>query len=695
MSESAEVISNADADYGTDTETIPDARILDLTIPDLPIPDVPIPDAAIPELTFPDFMFPEVEVPKVVELRDAVDRTDPNVEKTSTDVIRETADNTQSCRVCYDEYHGSRNQARVLACGHTFCTRCVISCGSNGYTTIGIKCPECRKISDQAPATVPINFQLMQVLTALSLLKVAQTPEQEQELPNYENFERLGAHIPVNELTELTLKELFEHLKAVLNAIRLRARTEPKPEGKTLGARFDSEIARLEDLEKSMHRVIGNVNRLQRGDVPSTFLDYVWPVEDRAPMHDADWMREMVVYRPPNRALPDQEQPVREVAAVTPVQDVDTLLAREEVARAEADPSRNVHVVREAHLRRERENAQERQLALRNEQIMRDLLDDWDENDPIHEMNPQLRQRRLERTLELQIALRAAYDAGRHQENAQRATRGLPPLLAEDDVYVNDRDDESIGSDDSSFMDDPPAPMTIGEAITIYRLLEVFSPRTNRPGASALALPRNYPNLDALVQAIFPPNSSVNDPLRPLHLVDLRNYSRTNKVDAEHLLKCLRQHSIRFASNLVEAPRILENRRRRQRLLTADDYNARLRLIRKRATEALRGARSTTPMDEEEKNLTTRLIINLASTMGVRESLIDVICPNHQEIEEEKEVFVPKTSSGSSRQQILFCTACRCDVPFGSRQTHEEGRRHTAALANRTPTRQRRSPQVQ
>lgn len=672
MSESAEVISNADADYGTDTETIPD-----VSIPDLPIPDV--------------------EIPKVVVIPEKAE-PDPNEEKTSTDMIRETADNTQSCRVCYDEYHGSRNQARVLACGHTFCTRCVISCSSpsNGYENVGIKCPECRKISDQAPATVPVNFQLMQVLTALSLVKVAQTPEQEHDLPDYENFERLGAHIPVNELTQLTLKELFEHMKAVFNAIRSRAKTEPRPHRPSVNTRFEAEIARLEDLEKSMHRVINNVSRLQRGDVPRDFLDYVWPVEDRVSLQDNDWMREMVVYRPPNPDL--SLQTVQDMGALTPVQDVDTVLEREEVARAEADPSRNVHVVREAHLRRERENAQEREVALRNEQIMRDLLDDWDENDPVYDtMNPQLRRRRMERTLELQIALRTAYNAGRNEENSRRAQRGLPPLLDHDDVNVNDRDDESVASDDSSFIDESTGqqlPMTIGEAITIYRLLEVFSPRTNRQGATALALPRNYPNLDALVQAIFPPTSSVNDPLTTNHLTDLRNYSRTNKVDADHLLKCLRHHSIRFASNVVEAPRITENRRRRQRAVAADDYNARLRNIRRRAKEALRGARPNPPEDEEVSNLTTRLIVNLANSMGVRESLIEAICPNHREREEEKDVFVPKTNE-SARQQVLFCTACRCDVPSGSKQIHSQGRRHRTALANRTPTRQRRRFQEQ
>lgn len=681
MSESAEVISNADADYGTDTETIPDARIPDLTIPDATIPDVPT----------EEYLFSDEELLKVVEIREKKE-PDSNVEKTETDVIRETADNTQSCRVCYDEYHGSRNQARVLACGHTFCTRCVLSCSSNGVTTVGIKCPECRKISDQAPATVPINFQLMQLLTALSLLKVTQTPEQEQDLPDYENFDRLGAFIPANELTQLTLKKLCEHLKAVFNAVRSRAKKDPRPKNKSTCLRIDAEIMRLEDLERNMIRMISNVERFQNGDVPGDLSD-IWTRPERMlmPAPNTDWMREMVVYRAPPRAPPQPPTEVREVAPVTPVQDVDTVLAREEVARAEADPSRNVHVVREAHLRRERENAQERETARRNEQIMRDLMDEWDEDDPIHEnINPSLRERR--RALEFQFALRAAYDAGRDQENAQRATRGLPPLLGQDDVHVNDRDDESVGSDDSSFIEEPagaPLPMTIGEAITIYRLLEVFSPRTHRQGVTALALPQNYPNLDALVQAIFPPESSVNDPLRPSHVTDLKNYSRMNKVDADHLLKCLRHHSIRFASNLVESPRITESRRRRQRPLAADDYNARLRTIRTRAKEALRGGRPTSPEDEEEKNLTTRLIINLANAMGVRESLVDFICPNHRVIEEEKEIFVPKTNE-STRQQVLFCTACRCDVPFGSKQIHAQGRRHKAALANRTPTRQRR-----
>lgn len=674
------MISNADADYGTDTETIPDARI----------PDPTIPEAAVPNYSIPNIFYEDEDM--VVELREKKPH-DPNVEKTTTDVIRETADNTQSCRVCYDEYHGSRNQARVLACGHSFCTRCVISCSTNGVGTVGIKCPECRKISDQAPATVPINFQLMQMLTALSLLKVAQAPEQEQDLPNYENFERLGAFIPTNELTQLTLKELFEHMKAVFNAIRSRVKTDPRPKNKAACTRLDTEIGRLEDLEKSMNRSIINVTRLQRGDFPRDFLDS-WPVVGGTPpAHDTDWMREMVVFRPPQ--IPPEVPTAGIQEPVAPVQDVDSLL-REEVARAEADPNRNVQVVREAHLRRERENAQERQLALRNEQIMRDLLDDWDD-DPIHDtLGDQLRRRRMERTMEMQVAIRGAFEEARNRDNVQRLLRGELPLEHED-IHVNDRDDESVGSNDSSFIDEPaepPAPMTIGEAITIYRLVEVFSPRNHRQGIAPLALPRNYPNHDALVQAIFPPHSSVNDPLIRRHLNDLQDYARSNKVNVDQLLRCLRHHSIRFASNLVEAPRVIENRRRRQRPLAADDYNARLRIIRRRAKEALRGGSPTNPENEQEKSLTTRLIVNLANAMGVREQLVDVICPNHREIEEEKEIFVPKTNE-STNQQVLFCTACRCDVPLLSKQIHSQGRRHKAALANRTPPRQRRNVPAQ
>uniref|UniRef100_A0A1I7UY75 U1-type domain-containing protein n=1 Tax=Caenorhabditis tropicalis TaxID=1561998 RepID=A0A1I7UY75_9PELO len=73
--------------------------------------------------------------------------------------------------------------------------------------------------------------------------------------------------------------------------------------------------------------------------------------------------------------------------------------------------------------------------------------------------------------------------------------------------------------------------------------------------------------------------------------------------------------------------------------------------------------------------------------MGVRQKLDETICPDHRAREEEKELFVPRTNH-STRQNMLFCTACRCEVPMGSKQVHSQGRRHMANIVSRSQSRQ-------
>lgn len=198
----------------------------------------------------------------------------------------------------------------------------------------------------------------------------------------------------------------------------------------------------------------------------------------------------MVVFRPPTsgpvpvRPLVAPPQP----PAQPPVQDVDTVLEREQAARAEADPRRHLNAVREAHLRRERESAQEREAAVRNEQLMRQLLDrnenmqnvHIDRNDPFSLFRHL--QRQEERDLEMHLRFRRTLDQDRDRESMRRVADGLPPILDHDDVDVEEDDDESVASDNSSFVDEPverppPPRMTLGEAVTIYRMIEVFSPR--------------------------------------------------------------------------------------------------------------------------------------------------------------------------------------------------------------------------
>lgn len=660
MSESAEVISNADASYGTDTETLPDV-------------DIPNPNSL---------------------------EENPNKEKSSRDIIRETADNVQSCRVCYDEFHTSKNQARVLGCGHTFCTRCVIKCSNPNNQNImdlGIKCPECRKISELAPATVPVNFQLMQILAVLSLVKEPQTSEQEKDLAQYENLDRLGTQIPSNTLADLSINDLYEHMKAVFNAIRLRSRKD-KDQAKTSAVmKYDNELRKMEDVERNMNQIVHNLTRLKSGElVRDSFFPFpLWPpdIPERRSFHDSDWMREMVVFRPPVSGGPIRPPfSPPQVPANPPVQDVDTVLEREQAARAEADPRRSLHVVREALLRRERESAQERETANRNEQFMRQLLDRNENMLNIrNNINEQIDMLPLPRNeLGRELAIRRSISENRERENLRRIAAGLPSFLLQDDVTIDD-DNVTNASDNSSLFEDrgprsDEQPMTIGEAITMYRMVEVFSPRVLRQSADSFALPNDHPSLNSLVQELLPHTASVTDTMHPSQINDLHHYCHSNDVDCNRLLRNLREHSVRYAPTILESPRVIE-RRLHQRTTASDNYNARLTIIRKRAMDALSGDRPIQPSNGEETDLTIRLIVNLASLMGVRDELDEIICPQHRAKEEDNELFVRRTSS-STRQDMLFCTACRCEVPMGSKQVHAQGRRHMANIANRSQSRQ-------
>ncbi|EGT37976.1 hypothetical protein CAEBREN_18583 [Caenorhabditis brenneri] len=672
MSESAEAISNADTNANSS-------------------------DAANAKL--PD-----------VEFGDRLEESS-KTEKTAGDIIRETADNVQSCRVCYDEYHTSRNQARVLGCGHTFCTRCVISCSTPKGQSVpqtGIKCPECRKISEQAPATVPVNFQLMQILAALSLVKEPQSLEQDLDVLQYENFDRLGAHIPTNELATLSQFEFEEHLKAVFNAIRVSWRRDRSNVNQSSQARYEIELRKLDDLEAKLQRHFKTLESLKANRPDNEAYDpfqwYMAGRENRRSNHDIDWMREMVVYRPPGNSpvLRDPSTPnsgpgENQNPELSLAQDVDAVLEREEAARAEADPLRNLNLMRETILRRERENAQERELAIRNERLMRQLINEEDATFyerlqmlGLPHLTPLEREQRDRRNREIELQ-RRALALNRQRESNRRVANGLPPILDYDDITLEEVDNHSEASDDSSVVEvvvlpRPPEPkMTIGEAITIYRLVEVFSPRSLRIDADSFVLPNNHPNLDSLYRELLPLNATILNDLREPHLVDIRRYCQSNNIDCDRLLRSLRQHTVRFAPTLVETPRLTE-RRRRNRPILSDNYNAQLTVIRTRAKEALEGKRPERPIDDDEAELTVRLIVNLATSMGVRNKLDDIICPQHRAQNEEKDMFIQRTNS-STRQEMLFCTACRCEVPVGSKQVHTKGKRHVANIANRSQSR--------
>uniref|UniRef100_A0A8R1DLE5 RING-type domain-containing protein n=1 Tax=Caenorhabditis japonica TaxID=281687 RepID=A0A8R1DLE5_CAEJA len=305
---------------------------------------------------------------------------DMTEEQRLTVKIRERADNVQACRVCWDEYHGARNPARLLSCGHSFCTRCVVSC-SNPEMQVNddndeIRCPECRRVSKQPPATFPVNFQLMQILTTLSLLRTPRSEEEEEkELPSA-NFDTLGTILPVNKMKELSMTDLMHHGQVYFDALRHRA-NEDKPKSGVLLEIANTVMNRINELQRIMEDFVKSWDKIKKGQQPRQcwhlrsgmtvrrpHIQTMQEILDTSPIAarrilDPDFMRDMVVYRPPPNVADYTNPPVDELQAV---------IEQEQIAQAEADPARQIDTIREAHMRRERENA-------RNQELMRLLAD--------------------------------------------------------------------------------------------------------------------------------------------------------------------------------------------------------------------------------------------------------------------------------------------------------------------------------
>ncbi|CAB3407132.1 unnamed protein product [Caenorhabditis bovis] len=82
--------------------------------------------------------------------------------------LLEAVDSTHTCRICYEEFNEKNKVPRILWCGHTFCMQCLVSWMRVNHATFPT-CPVCRKVTKQVITSLPINFQLMQLLQKLAL----------------------------------------------------------------------------------------------------------------------------------------------------------------------------------------------------------------------------------------------------------------------------------------------------------------------------------------------------------------------------------------------------------------------------------------------------------------------------------------------------------------------------------------------
>ncbi|CAI2318602.1 unnamed protein product [Caenorhabditis sp. 36 PRJEB53466] len=776
-------ISNADASYGTDTETIPDS------IPEAPVREPPVPagDRVQHFMPYP-LRAPhhhlqlnppnnaaengeeeeeedeeekqrkrlEAEAnrtPEVLAALEALARPGegpapaPKKEistenKSAEEIVREVADNVHACRVCWEDFHFPKNQARLLGCGHSFCTRCVVNCSRPSLHSArdhvnGIRCPECRKVCKQAPASLPINFQLMQLLTALSLVKPANA-EQDAEMPNYENFERLGNLLPSDQLSELSLDELYEYSKVLFNAIRLKSMHEHSKmaEGDICQHGVENEVMKLDDMERTLERFIKNMRSLCLGTAPRESFPFfpfrnLWERDQH--FTDADWMREMVVFR---QHQPPRADPRSEVYSMLNAQAL-----REAAAGQQADPLRNLNTFREAHLRRERLMAFQRETARRNETLIGHLLQGSESERLRTRYQELVRMERVGVRLRPQevadlAALREFHEGIESEQRRVREELTMAHLHLYDRPVIpriQDDDELSTDSDDSSFTEEvevrpqeAPVQMTLGEAATMVKMVGLVTSGARRTESRAWILPNNRQDVEQVIGDLLPEHQDPTAPTDYRQNSEVRRFAHANRVDSDQFLEILRDHCTKYAASLVEAPRLV--RSRRQRPVPSDPFQALLSVIRKRAKQALRGHTLPAPIDLEENNLTMRLVINVATSLGVRDCLKDFLNPpadtpavgaapeaagpsgavveregggGGEEEEEEdddeeslddEEEFEPSGTESDENEddensvwyrlnddgRTMFCTLCRCQFPRYARQDHSSDLRHVA-----------------
>ena len=77
------------------------------------------------------------------------------------------------CPVCFEAYKEANHAPRVLACGHTICTPCLITIISAPKEQS--KCPECRiKINSTKAVNFPINYTVLQLVNNYSAVSSSQ-----------------------------------------------------------------------------------------------------------------------------------------------------------------------------------------------------------------------------------------------------------------------------------------------------------------------------------------------------------------------------------------------------------------------------------------------------------------------------------------------------------------------------------------
>uniref|UniRef100_A0A8R1IXQ7 Uncharacterized protein n=1 Tax=Caenorhabditis japonica TaxID=281687 RepID=A0A8R1IXQ7_CAEJA len=201
----------------------------------------------------------------------------------------------------------------------------------------------------------------------------------------------------------------------------------------------------------------------------------------------------MVVYRPPPNVADFTNPPVDELQAV---------IEQEQIAQAEADPARQIDTIREAHMRRERENA-------RNQELMRLLADG---NTEVARFRlPSNVESRLQE-INQQVELCYAADTIQYQELCERDHNDEEQLLSDLDEEEQDPDNMSnADSNDSSYVEREIRPaqarlMTHGEAVTLLRMIDTISPNCSRSPLppSSRTFPYGKDSIEEVINHVFP-----------------------------------------------------------------------------------------------------------------------------------------------------------------------------------------------
>ncbi|CAI5438762.1 unnamed protein product [Caenorhabditis angaria] len=136
------------------------------------------------------------------------------------DVLLEISDSAHLCRICYEEFNDRSKVSRILSCGHSFCTECLLAVVRASNSSFPI-CPECRKLTKQTVLSLPVNFHFMQMVRKMGLS--VDSPEEEVSstaATTGREDQPLGELEMHNRLDELSMPELIGQFRTILACMK-------------------------------------------------------------------------------------------------------------------------------------------------------------------------------------------------------------------------------------------------------------------------------------------------------------------------------------------------------------------------------------------------------------------------------------------------------------------------------------------